>query len=52
MLEGCGEEGVGDHDGEEPDGDAHALGHAGAPPPAGRFNLQQKKKKTERGGDK
>lgn len=42
MLERCGEEGVGDHDGKQPDRATHALGHAGAPPPTGCFRLQGK----------
>ena len=40
VLESGGEEGVGDHDGKEPDRDTHAFGHAGVPPPTGGFNLQ------------
>ena len=44
MLESSGKEGVGDHDGKQPDGDTHTFGHTGVPPPTGRLNLQGQKK--------
>lgn len=48
VLESGWQEGVGDHDGKEPHGDAYTLGHAGVPPPTGRFHLREEARTAAR----